>query len=109
MIEKICPICNTDKYSNIVYKKNLPSFEHIDYSGRKNPDGYHYEMVRCNVCSLLYASSIYDASVLNQLYEESNFEYTDEISGLKKTYNHCLDLAEKKNKYKKKFFRNWLW
>lgn len=103
MIKKNCPICKTDKDSKLVYKKNLPNFEDIDYSGRKNPDGYHYEMVRCEVCSLLYASSIYEADVINQLYRESDFDYTDQISGLKKTYNNCLDLAEKKINKKQNF------
>ena len=74
MINKNCPICETNKYSKIVYKENLKNnFEDIDYAGRKNPDGYHYEMQRCGSCSLLYASSIHEVEFTNQLYNESNF------------------------------------
>ena len=95
MLKKICPICDTDNHSKKEYKENLPlTYKKIDYSGRKTPDGYHYEMVRCRNCSLLYASSIYDIEITDKLYENSGFIYEEELSGLKKTYEHCLIQAE---------------
>ena len=95
MQTKICPICETNAYSKIVYKEKLPKKrENINFSGRKNPDGYHYEMQRCRNCSLLYASSIYDVEFTNQLYNESNFTYNSELEGLKKTYGNCLTKIE---------------
>jgi len=104
MINKICPICNTNEYSKIVYKANLENnFNNIDYSGRKKPDGLHYEMVRCNQCTLLYASQIYDDNITEKLYTESEFGYKSELSGLKKTYGNCLSEAEKKIKNKENF------
>ena len=96
MINKNCPICNTNQYSQIVYNANLENnFNNIDYSGRKKPDGLHYEMVRCNECTLLYASQIYDDSITEKLYTKSDFGYKSELSGLKKTYGNCLFEAEK--------------
>lgn len=65
----------------------------INYSGRKLPDNYHYEMVRCNRCKLLFANSIYDNDLVEDLYSESDFDYVDELSGLKKTYMQCLKLG----------------
>ena len=65
MIKQICPICETNQFSHLVYDQNLPNLTDADFSGRKNPDGYHYEMVRCKKCSLLYASSIYETEILN--------------------------------------------
>lgn len=95
MQAKICPICETNTYSKIVYKEKLPKKrENINFSGRKNPDGYHYEMQRCRNCSLLYASSIYDVEFTNQLYNKSNFTYNLELEGLKKTYGNCLTKIE---------------
>ena len=68
------------------YRENLPlTYKKIDYSGRKTPDGYHYEMVRCKNCSLLYASSTYEVEITDKLYESSNFPYNNELHGLKKT------------------------
>ena len=95
MQTKICPICETNTYSKIVYKEKLPKKrENMNFSGRKNPDGYHYEMQRCGNCSLLYASSTYEVEFTNQLYNESNFTYNSELEGLKKTYGNCLTKIE---------------
>ena len=95
MLKKICPICDTDNHSKKIYEKNLPSEkEKINYSGRKKPDGYHYEMVRCIKCSLLYASSIYEEELTDTLYEKSDFPYAQELEGLKKTYGNCLKNIE---------------
>ena len=95
MLKKICPICDTDHHSEKVYNENLPSkLEEINFSGRKKPDGYHYEMVRCKKCSLLYASSTYEVEITDKLYESSNFPYNNELDGLKKTYGNCLKYIE---------------
>jgi 2-polyprenyl-3-methyl-5-hydroxy-6-metoxy-1,4-benzoquinol methylase len=104
MINKNCPICNTDKHSKIVYQANLEiNCNNINFSGRKKPDGLHYEMVRCKKCTLLYASQIYDNVITEKLYTESKFEYKTELEGLKKTYGNCLAEAEKLLKNKKNF------
>ena len=104
MINKNCPICDTNKYSKIVYQANLENrFNHIDFSGRKKPDGLHYKMVRCKKCTLLYASQIYDDSITEKLYTISKFGYESELKGLKKTYSKCLSEAEKILKNKDNF------
>lgn len=95
MLKKICPICDTDSHSKKIYEKNLPlKLEKINYSGRKKPDGFHYEMVRCRNCSLLYASSIYEVDKTDKLYEVSDFPYNKELDGLKRTYGNCLRYIE---------------
>ena len=95
MLKKICPICDTDIYAKIEYKENLPSTsEKINFSGRKTPDGYHYEMVRCTNCSLLYARSVYETELANKLYKDSSFLYNAELNGLNKTYANCLTYVE---------------
>lgn len=104
LINKNCPICFTNKYSKIIYKANLENnINAVDYSGRKKPDGLHYEMVRCMNCSLLYASQIYDDGVTEKLYTESSFGYKAELKGLKKTYGKCLIEGEKTIKNKENF------
>jgi 2-polyprenyl-3-methyl-5-hydroxy-6-metoxy-1,4-benzoquinol methylase len=96
LINKHCPICGPDNKYDIVYKENLPHIiNKADYSARKAPDNYHYEMVRCRSCKLLYANSIYHSDTINQLYEESDLNYESELSGLKKSYGNCLTIAEK--------------
>ena len=100
MIKKNCPICETRKYSKTVYFEKLPQdLKNANFAGRKNPDGYHYEMLRCSNCSLLYASEIYDEEYSNQLYDESTFDYSNELKGLAKSYSKILrqGLSELKN------------
>lgn len=94
MIDKNCPICEK-KSHNIVYNSNLPkNIYNSNYSGRKTPDSYHYEMVRCNKCEVLYASAIYSESILETLYSISDFPYIEEVPGLKLTYKSCLNQAK---------------
>tara|TARA_Y100001970_G_scaffold243203_1_gene308260 strand:+ start:344 stop:1234 length:891 start_codon:yes stop_codon:yes gene_type:complete len=91
MLEKDCPICEKNNSFVNVYESNLPNKKDlIDFSGRKTPDGYHYQMVRCLNCDLLYAKEIYEEEFSNDLYEKSEFDYDPEIFGLKKTYSNCL-------------------
>lgn len=91
MQKKVCPICESDKSSKIVYEKKLPvDLENSNFAGRKDPDGYHYQMLRCEKCTLLYASEIYDEEYSNKLYNESLFEYSSEIDGLTKSYSETL-------------------
>jgi len=104
MIKKICPICETNEYSYLVYNEKLPQQKYkINFSGSKKPDGFHYQMVRCKKCDLLYASEIYDENFSDVLYEESVFNNSLEISGLKKTYEKCLSQAMQDLKFKSNF------
>ena len=94
MIKKKCPICENDS-TNIIYNSNLPkTITESNYSGRKKPDYYHYEMVRCTDCEILYANSIYDEVSIERLYNDSDFTYSEEIPGLKLTYEYCLKKAQ---------------
>tara|TARA_B110000503_G_C7154819_1_gene416846 strand:+ start:1491 stop:2387 length:897 start_codon:yes stop_codon:yes gene_type:complete len=91
MQTKNCPICNTRDNSLLIYKEKLPeNLNDTNFAGRKTPDGFHYKMLRCLNCSLLYASEIYDEEYSNKLYEESTFDYSDELKGLTKSYSKCL-------------------
>ena len=91
MQKKICPICESDKYSKLVYDKKLPDdLVNPNFAGRKDPDGYHYQMLRCENCTLLYASEIYDEDYSNQLYSDSSFDYSPELEGLTKSYSKTL-------------------
>ena len=91
MQKKTCPVCNTAEYSKKVYDKKLPTnLNDANFAGRKNPDGYHYEMLRCSNCTLLYASEIYDEEYSNLLYKESSFDYSSELRGLTKSYSKTL-------------------
>ena len=91
MQKKVCPICESDKNSKLVYDKKLPEdLVNPNFAGRKDPDGYHYQMLRCENCTLLYASEIYEEEYSNQLYNDSLFNYSPELEGLTKSYSETL-------------------
>ncbi|MDP2684402.1 MAG: methyltransferase domain-containing protein [bacterium] len=99
-----CPICGPDVEFKIIYQENLPaSKELVDFSARKTPDNFYFKMVRCKVCRLLYAKSIYDSEDIINLYEDSDFEYDEELENLKETYGQYLKLVDGVVKNKNSF------
>ena len=91
-----CPICLILNKNNVVYTQNLPkTHELADYSARKVIDNYHFEMVRCINCNLLYANSIYSNKLMNELYIDSEFYYGSEINNLKYTYGKIINYSSK--------------
>jgi len=103
MITKSCPLCETNKFSNIIYPKKLKNTNQINFAARRKPDNYHYAMLRCTRCNFLYAGEIYEDNFSNELYSTSDFDYEQEIDGLKKTYSHCIRESIKKINSKKNF------
>jgi len=92
-IETICPICESFGNSKQVYLSNVDTetFNAEVFSARRLPDRQHYQWVRCLSCGLLRSDPVLEVN-LTQLYEESSFDYSTEVSGLKKTY---LELVKK--------------
>ena len=86
-LKTICPICESFDNSILVYSPNinLQTFSAKVFSARRLPDRQHYQWVRCISCGLLRSDPISEIN-LKQLYEESSFEYSNEVDGLKKTY-----------------------
>jgi SAM-dependent methyltransferase len=86
-IDTKCPICSTYSNSKAVYPSNVnvETFNAEVFSARRLPDRQHYQWVRCFSCGLLRSDPVLEVN-LTQLYEESTFDYSTEVSGLKKTY-----------------------
>ncbi len=86
-IDTKCPICSTYGNSESIYPSNvnIESFNTEVFSARRLPDRQHYQWVRCSTCGLLRSDPILEVN-LTQLYEESTFDYSTEVNGLKKTY-----------------------
>lgn len=86
-LKTICPVCETISNSKPVYSSNvnIETFNTEVFSARRLPDRQHYQWVRCVSCGLLRSDPVLEVN-LTQLYEESTFDYSTEINGLKKTY-----------------------
>ena len=100
-IKNICLLCEKKTDTKDIYPKNLPKdINEVDYSGRKIPDNFHYKMVRCLECGLLFAEDIYDNATVTKLYLDSDFDYFSELTGLEKTYSSLFKFIDI-NKIKK--------
>jgi len=85
-------ICNTEGNAVEVYPTNLDlqAFNPSVFSARRLPDRIHYRMMRCNSCGLVRSDPVADSEILAQLYEQSTFDYGDEVANLQLTYGRYL-------------------
>lgn len=87
-----CPICNSKKNYQIIFKKNFKSSDLNTkiFSARRLPDKIHYQIVKCNNCGLVRSTPTADIAHLNKLYEKSLLTYDDEIKNLTITYINAV-------------------
>lgn len=87
-----CPICNSIKNYQIIYKKNfkISDLNTEIFSARRLPDKIHYQIVKCNKCGLVRSTPTADIGHLNKLYEKSLLTYDDEIKNLTTTYINTI-------------------
>jgi len=87
-----CAICGTEGNARELYPANydLQALNPAVFSARRLPDRIHYRMVTCNTCGLVRSDPIADPGLLAQLYLQSSFTYTDEVTDLKHTYSQYL-------------------
>ena len=87
-----CAICETNKYSEILFPETT-DFSKIDkdiFSARRIPDRVHYRLLRCEKCGLIFSSPILSEKAIRKLYRESRLTYEQEIVSLKETYGSYL-------------------
>lgn len=87
-----CSICNTEGNASQLYPANfsLQAFNPDIFSARRLPDRLHYRIVKCNVCGLVRSDPVIDSREIEKLYQESFFNYDEEVVNLKKTYGFYL-------------------
>lgn len=88
-----CAICNTPGNSTQIYSENfqLGDFNPEVFSARRLPDRIHYRIVRCNECGLVRSDPVADQDTLAMLYNQSTFDYGNEVKGLRATYGRYID------------------
>jgi len=96
MKNQTCPICGPKANKKLLYSQNFkPSQLNLKvFSARRLPDRLHYKTVKCKTCSLTYADSILNKSLLSKLYKQSLFTYKNQIQDLTKTYGYYLKKLE---------------
>ncbi len=92
-----CAICETESNATQIYAANFDenTFNTRTFSARRLPDRVRYRMARCNTCHLLRSDPVADSEALHRLYAQSEFNYGDELRGLRKTYARALRRLER--------------
>lgn len=87
-----CAICNILDNATELYPANFDwqALNPAVFSARRLPDRIHYRMVKCNTCGLVRSDPIAHPAVHAQLYQQSTFTYTEEVTNLKQTYGGYL-------------------
>ncbi|MDQ1412887.1 MAG: hypothetical protein QOE07_1475 [Acidimicrobiaceae bacterium] len=87
-----CAICGTADNASELYAASfrLDDLNPVIFSARRSPDRVHYRMVRCDTCGLVRSDPIASPDTLAQLYQESAFDYDDEVGNLRATYGRYL-------------------
>jgi len=106
LIYRNCPLCDS-KIAQLKYKRNydlneLKGDENL-FSARRERKKKAYEhntFLQCSDCDMIYANPIINPSIVEKLYNQSKFNYSDEQKNIQRSYGSLLKIAEKyiKNK-----------
>jgi SAM-dependent methyltransferase len=91
-----CAICLTEGNAREIYRAtfNSTALNASVFSARRLPDRIHFRVVKCSSCGLVRSDPIADPSVLEHLYRQSEFTYSDQVPDLRRTYGGCLAALE---------------
>jgi hypothetical protein len=89
-----CAICNTFDNSEIVFPATVDSdsITSETFSARRLPDRKYFQWVKCKSCTLLRSDPISNID-LTELYQNSTFDYSQELHGLKNSYGKLVTKA----------------
>ncbi len=87
-VEKQCLFCGPDANLQQVYAQSFKDEElnPAVFSARRTTEHYHYNMVKCLNCSLLFSRSVLSENDLNDLYGESAVTFGEYFSVLRRDY-----------------------
>ena len=85
----ICPLCiNKKNETKTFLKKNINHqiIGEFSYSSRKVPEFMNYELLKCDVCTFIYAINIPNLERVNNDYKNSTFVSADDADDAALTY-----------------------
>lgn len=85
----ICPLCiNKKNETKTFLKKNINQqiIGEFSYSSRKVPEFMNYELLKCDVCTFIYAINIPNLERVNNDYKNSTFVSADDADDAALTY-----------------------
>lgn len=85
----ICPLCDKNENKTKTFLKKNLNFKNINkysYSSRKVPEFMNYELLKCDICSFIYAINIPELEKVKKDYENSMFVSATDANDAAQTY-----------------------
>ena len=91
-IETICLNCNGNDQAVVKFERtfSLEELNHQIFSARRVTEHYHYRILECKGCGLVFSSPILPPAKLSELYRMSEFTYQKEVADIAATYIRYL-------------------
>jgi SAM-dependent methyltransferase len=87
-VARPCPLCGSDDDATVIAPSTVDesTLDRFAFASRKLPEYMHHRLVRCPVCTLVYASPVPDAASLAEAYEDAAFDSGVEAQFASHTY-----------------------
>jgi SAM-dependent methyltransferase len=98
MIDRVCPVCGTDEFSNAFAESTVDAakLDSFAFASRKVPEYMHHRLMHCEKCDLLYADPVPAPQELSIAYRDAAFDSGEEAGFAARTYGGLLPEIEAK-------------
>ncbi len=92
-VTKHCLFCDKNEKLKELYPKTFQDSDLTPavFSARRTTEHFHYRMVRCENCRLVFSRETLSDNDLQELYSESAVTFTDQMDVLRRDYWRPLD------------------
>jgi SAM-dependent methyltransferase len=93
LLDRQCPVCGSNDKSQVAYPARIDEdkLDGFAFASRKLPEYMHLQLVKCPVCSVLYASPALAPEFLASAYRDASYDSDEEAEYAAATYAHQLD------------------
>ncbi len=92
-IETTCLNCESNADTVVLYPRSF-SVEALGpetFSARRETEHYHYQLLRCRRCGMVFSSPVLAPARQAELYRRSAVTYSNEAPAIARTYIHYLE------------------
>jgi SAM-dependent methyltransferase len=95
-IQTACLNCESNADTAVKYRRSfsLKNLSHQTFSARRETEHYHYRILQCRKCGLVFSSPVLAPGKLAELYRGSKLTYAKEASEIAGTYMRYLRCHE---------------
>jgi len=93
LLDRQCPVCGSNDKSQVAYPARIDEdkLDAFAFASRKFPEYMHFQLVKCPVCSVLYASPALAPEFLASAYRDASYDSDEEAEYAAATYADQLD------------------